>query len=105
MCAEESVVDAWRLTVTGLPTHIFESHITGVGIGLQDAAEVLQVPRRVLALAVGRVLEPHRRRRLVAAGTVVANVDPQPAVCALLALAAQRRIGVSSPWTLSALST
>ena len=32
----------------------------------------------MLALAVGRVLEPHRRRLLAAAGPVVAHVDPQP---------------------------
>ena len=44
----------------------------------------------MLAPAVGRVLEPHRRRRLVAAGAVIANVDPQPTHVCFLAPATQR---------------
>ncbi len=40
----------------------YSSRPAAVGIGLQDAAEVLQVLLRMLALAVGRVAVPGRRR-------------------------------------------
>jgi hypothetical protein len=69
------------------PTVLVDGVVPGVGIGLQNTAEVLQVPRRVLALAIGRVLEPHRRRRLVTAGAVITHVDPEPSLVRLLALA------------------
>lgn len=54
------------------------------------------MPRRVLALAVARVLEPQCRRRRVTARTIVPHVDPQPrraCLRALAALAAQRADG------------
>jgi hypothetical protein len=46
-------------------------------VGLQDPADVPQVPRRVLAPAVGRVLEPYGRCRRVGAGAVVAHINSQ----------------------------
>ncbi len=47
-----------------------------VPVGLQDAHIVLQVSRRMLPLAIGRVGEPHRGRRGVPGGTVIPNIRP-----------------------------
>ena len=49
-----------------------------VAIRLQRAREVAQVRLRMLALAIRRVGEPHRRRRRVSRGPVVAHIGPQP---------------------------
>ncbi len=46
------------------------------------------MPKRPLALAIGRVHEPHRRRSGIGPRPIVANVDPQPA---RLGLAVPRR--------------
>lgn len=49
---------------------------TGVGIGLQDACEGLEVALRVLALAVRRVGKPDRRWIVAARRSIVANIGP-----------------------------
>ena len=48
-----------------------------VAIGLQRAREVAQVTLGMLALAIGRVREPHPRRRGVPGGPVIPNIRPQ----------------------------
>ena len=50
----------------------------GIAVGMDDAAEVLQVGPRVLALAVGRVEEQRRRRPRAGEGPLVADIGPQP---------------------------
>ena len=50
-----------------------------VPVGLQRAREVAQVTLGMLALAIGRVREPHPRRRGVPGGPVVTNIGPQSA--------------------------
>src|SRR5439155_12943005 len=47
-----------------------------IGIGLQDAAEVAQMPLRMLALAIGRIAIPHRRRISACGGAIIAHVSP-----------------------------
>jgi hypothetical protein len=49
-----------------------------VAIGLQRSRELAQVRLRMLAFAVRRVGEPHRRGRCVSRRTIIANVGPQP---------------------------
>src|SRR5690606_32846951 len=51
---------------------LVESIEAGVAIGLQDAAEALQVLGRMRRLAIGRVTEPHRRRHRIRCRTIVA---------------------------------
>ena len=51
---------------------------TRVAIGLQRAREAAQVRFRMLALAIRRVGEPHRWRRRVSRGPIIAHVGPQP---------------------------
>src|SRR5487761_1763692 len=51
---------------------------TGVGIGLQDAAELRQMPLRMFSLAIRRVSEPRCGSGHQARGTVIADVDPEP---------------------------
>ena len=48
-----------------------------VPVGLQRAREVAQVTLGMLALAIGRVREPHPRRRGVPGGPVIPNIGPQ----------------------------
>ena len=49
-----------------------------VAIGLQRAREIAEVRLRMLALAIRRVGEPHRRRCCVSRGAVIAHIGPQP---------------------------
>src|SRR5665213_660993 len=48
----------------------------GIGIGLQNALVVLQVPLRMLSLAIGRVGEPCGGSVLRSGRPIVANVSP-----------------------------
>ncbi len=50
------VAPAGRLDVAAL---LVQSVVAGEGVGHQDAAPVADVPLRMLAFAVGRVLQPH----------------------------------------------
>ena len=49
-----------------------------IAVGMDDAAEVLQMRLRVLALAVGRVEEQRCRRPRAGERPLVADVGPQP---------------------------
>ena len=49
-----------------------------VAIRLQRAREIAEMRLRMLALAIRRVGEPHRRRCCVSRRTVVAHIRPQP---------------------------
>jgi hypothetical protein len=60
----------------------------GIAVGVDDAAEVLQMNARVLTLAVRRVEEQCRRWTGTGEGPLIANVSPQPAS---LGLAGARR--------------
>ena len=60
----------------------------GIAVGVDDAAEVLQMGLRMLALAIGRVEEQRRRRPRTGKRPLVADVGPQPAG---LGLAGARR--------------
>ncbi len=51
---------------------------SGVGIRLQYALEAGEMGSRMHAFAVGAIGEPYRRRRGVAAGTVVTKIGSQP---------------------------
>ena len=49
-----------------------------IAVGVDDAAEVLEMRLWVLALAVGRVEEQRRRRPLAGERPLVADIGPQP---------------------------
>ena len=66
-----------------------------VGIRLQDATELLQMPLRMFPFAIRRVGEPYRGRRPIARGTIIANVGPQSP---RLGLALTRRDEVAPPY-------
>ena len=69
-----------------------------VGVGLQRALVELQVPLRVLALAVRGVGEPYRGRGLVARGPVVAHIGPEPSGLGLaVSWSEHRDRGVDNP--------
>ena len=53
--------------------------VTGIGVSLQDAGEVAQMLRGMIARAVSRSPEQHGRRIGAAEGPVVADIDPSPA--------------------------
>lgn len=61
------------------PAILVERTEAGIAVGLQDATEGGQMRARMLALAVGRVAIPHRRRRAAAGRAVIAHVGPQAA--------------------------
>ena len=50
----------------------------GITVGMNDAAEVLQMRLRMLAFAVGRVEEQRRRLPRTSERPLVANIGPQP---------------------------
>ena len=60
----------------------------GIAVGVNDAAEILQMRLRMLAFAVGRVEEQSRRRPRAGERPLVADIGPQPAG---LGLAGARR--------------
>ena len=62
-------------------------------VGLQGAGKARKVAPRMLALAVRGILEPHRRRRSIAAGSVVARIHPQPGRAGRAPARAQDRHG------------
>ena len=76
-----------------------------VGVGLQRALVELQVPLRVLALAVRGVGEPYRGRGLVARGPVVAHIGPEPSGLGLAVPGASTGTGVSSAYNFVAART
>src|SRR5947209_14436590 len=51
---------------------------SSVGISLQRAAELPQVPLGVLAFAIRRIGKPHGGRGLISCRTIIANIRPQP---------------------------
>src|SRR6266581_9589380 len=63
----------------------------GIPVGVDDAAEALQVRPRVLALAVWRVEEQRRRRARAGEWPLVANVGPQPSGLGLAGAGRQYR--------------
>ena len=64
---------ARRLLDAAIFVELIES---GVGIGLQRAAKLLQMPLGMFALAIRRVGKPHGGGGGVARGTVIANIGP-----------------------------
>ena len=60
-------------------TIFIERAKTRIGICLKRSSEELQMSLRMFAAAVGRVGEPHGRRRRIAAGTAVAHIGPEAA--------------------------
>ncbi len=60
---------------------------------------------RPLALAIRRVLEPHRRRRDVRHGSLVSDVGPEPCRLRPAVAGREHRYGRASPWSLSAETT
>ena len=52
------------------------SVVAGKRIDLQDTAVVTQMRIGVLPLAIGRVLEPNRRRGRISASPVIAHIGP-----------------------------
>jgi len=60
---------------TALAVELIES---GVGVGLQDAGEFLQVLARAFTTPIECVAEQHRGELLAAGWSVVPNVHPQP---------------------------
>ena len=77
-CAQQcaSVTPVPRRPVAGRPRHAL---VGDVAVGLQDASEVLQQRRRVLAPPPGRVAVDHRRRIASAPRPVVAGDRPEVA--------------------------
>ncbi|MCY1312682.1 hypothetical protein D9M70_631250 [compost metagenome] len=63
----------------GLTVRCEQPVVTGIGVGLQDAGEAAQVLVGVIARAVSRSPEQHRRRIGAAEGPIVADIDPSPA--------------------------
>src|SRR3954449_4876352 len=50
---------------------------TRIAIGLQNALVILQVTRRMLALAIRRVGKPDCRSLFTTSGSIVSNIRPQ----------------------------
>src|SRR5213593_4651620 len=46
---------------------------SGVGVGLQCAAELLQMPLGMLTFAIRRIRKPHRGRGLICCRTIIAK--------------------------------
>src|SRR5436305_11261393 len=63
----------------------------GVAVGVNDAAEVLQMRLRMLAFTVGRVEEQSRRWPRAGEWPLIANVGPQPAGLGLAGARRQNR--------------
>src|SRR5215831_12964716 len=68
----------------------------GIAVGVNDAAEVLQMRLRVRAFAVGRVEEQGRRLPPTSERPLVADIGPQPAGLGLAGARRQYRHRVSS---------
>jgi len=64
-----------------------------IGVGLKYAAEVFQMPLRVLAPPIAGIVKHRRRRGRSAEGAVIADIDPTSADIAL-ALGQDRHGGV-----------
>src|SRR5664279_6401004 len=47
-------------------------------VGLQNATEVCQMLLRVLAVAIGAVSEPDRRRDITRGWSLIAHIRPEP---------------------------
>src|SRR5438552_15283915 len=62
-----------------------------IAVGLQDAAEAVQVLTRVLTLAIRGVAKPYRRRIGAARGSIITHVDPQPPLLGLARARCQHR--------------
>ena len=60
------------------PVPLIEPVITGIGVGLQESGELLEMGSRTLPLAIGAVEECDRRRRHISARAVVAQIHPYP---------------------------
>jgi hypothetical protein len=63
----------------------------GIAVGVDDAAEGLQMRLRMLALAVGRIEEQRRRRARAGERPLVAHVDPEPSGLGLAGARRQHR--------------
>ncbi len=63
----------------------------GITVGVDDAAEVLQMLLRVLALAVRRIEEQRRRRACAGERPLVADIGPQPSGLGLAGARRQHR--------------
>jgi site-specific DNA recombinase len=63
----------------GVSIGLVQSVVAGVGVGLQDAGVVGQVPVRVHGGTVPRVAEHRRRRCWPTKGPIVADIGPDPA--------------------------
>ena len=63
----------------GLAIEEIEPVVTGIGVGLQDAGELPQMPLRVIARPIAGRAEQRRRRRCAAEGSIVADIDPSSA--------------------------
>ena len=59
------------------PSTLIKMMESGVGIGLQRAAEVTQMFSRMLTTTIGRVSKPHRRRCAVASRTIIPHIGPE----------------------------
>ena len=70
---------------------VVEMMEAGVAIGLQGPAEAVQMPARMLALAVRRVGEPDRRRGGIVRRAIVADIRPEPAGLGLAVARSQHR--------------
>jgi hypothetical protein len=76
-------VDIKELTPHMCPTAGFDNPTTdeqfiepGIAVGVNDAAKVLQMRLRMLALAIGRVKEQSRCRSRAGKRPLIANVGP-----------------------------
>src|SRR5438876_535333 len=70
---------------------IVEAVEAGIAVGLQDAAEAVQVLTRMLTLAIRGVAKPYRRRIGAARGSIITHVDPQPPLLGLASARCQHR--------------
>jgi hypothetical protein len=55
---------------------LVERSEAAIGVSLQDAVVAAQMRLRVLALAIGRVAIPHRRRVATAGRTIITDIGP-----------------------------
>lgn len=74
----------------------------GIGIGLQEAGEGLEMLAWPFRLAVGAVEEGCSRRCRALERTIVADIDPGPAGLGASVARSSTGTGVSSPWIFSA---
>src|SRR3974390_2133311 len=78
---------------------------SSIGVCLQPALKLPQMPLRMFALAIRGVREPNRRGRGVTRRAIIPHLSPQSSCLGLAMPGASTGTGVSSAWSLLAVIT